>query len=110
MVDVTTSISIAHPRVKVAEYASDPDNAPRWYVNIKSVEWITAKPLRIRSQIAFQATFLGRTLKYVYEVIEYVHCEKLVMRTSSGPFLMETTYAWETLDESTTRMTNSRYE
>ena len=37
--DVVTETVIDRPRAEVAEYASDPDNVPRWYVNIHSVEW-----------------------------------------------------------------------
>jgi hypothetical protein len=40
------------------------------YVNIKSAEWLTPKPLTIGSKIAFKAQFLGRELSYVYEIIE----------------------------------------
>lgn len=105
MVDVKTEILIKCPRNKVSEYVSNPDNAPKWYVNIKSVEWKTPKPLALGSQIAFKAQFLGRKLEYVYEIVKLVSGQKLVMRTSSGPFTMETTYLWEAVDDKTTHMT-----
>lgn len=105
MVDVFTEIKIRCPIHKVSEYAADPDNAPDWYVNIKSAEWRTPKPLTIGSQIAFNALFLGRQLAYIYEIVEYIPGEKLVMSTADGPFPMETTYTWESLDENVTRMT-----
>jgi hypothetical protein len=38
MVDVLTQIEIKCPKAKVAEYASDPNHAPEWYVNIKSAD------------------------------------------------------------------------
>ena len=54
-VDILTEVVINCPIAKVAEYASDPDNAPEWYVNIKSAEWRSSKPLKVGSQIAFKA-------------------------------------------------------
>ena len=105
MVDVNTEIIINKPVEVVSSYAMNPDNAPKWYVNIDSAEWRTAKPLTQGSQIAFKAQFMGRTLAYIYEIIELIPHEKLVMRTADGPFLMETTYTWSAIDENTTKMT-----
>jgi uncharacterized membrane protein len=105
MVDVTTEITINGPLEKVSEYAANPDHAPKWYVNIKSAEWKTEKPLKIGSKIAFIAHFLGRKLSYVYEIVEFIPGEKMVMRTADGPFPMETTYMWKAVDHNKTKMT-----
>jgi uncharacterized membrane protein len=104
-VDISSEIVIRRPRDQVAAYSADPENAPKWYVNIKSVEWKTPPPLRLGSQIAFVANFLGRRMAYVYEIAELQTGQKLVMRTASGPFPMETTYEWQSVDTVTTRMT-----
>jgi Polyketide cyclase / dehydrase and lipid transport len=104
-VDVETEIDIASPRVQVATYACDPDNATEWYENIKKVEWKTPRPLFVGSRIAFVASFLGRSLAYTYEVTDLVPGERLVMRTTEGPFPMETTYTWRDAGEGSTRMT-----
>jgi len=105
MVDVFTEIVINSPLNKVADYAANPDNAPEWYVNIKSADWKTPKPLTVGSQVAFVAHFLGRKLAYTYEFVEFVPLQKLVMRTSQGPFPMETTYTWTAIDNNSTKMT-----
>jgi uncharacterized membrane protein len=104
-VDVTTGIIVDRPAADVAAFAADPDNAPAWYVNIKSVEWQTPRPLTVGSRIAFVAEFLGRRLAYTYEIAELVPGRRLVMRTADGPFPMETTYTWDTIDGGGTRMT-----
>ncbi len=105
MVDVMTEIKIGCPIDKVSEYATNPENAPKWYVNIHIAEWQTPKPLTVGSRIAFKAQFLGRQLAYIYEVVEFIKGQKLVMRTADGPFPMETTYTREAIDDNLTRMT-----
>jgi hypothetical protein len=103
-VDVLSETVVERPRDEVAAWAANPDNAPKWYVNIKAVEWKTPPPLRVGSRIAFAARFLGRRLLYTYQIVDLVPGERLVMRTAEGPFPMETTYAWQAAGERSTRM------
>jgi uncharacterized protein YndB with AHSA1/START domain len=104
-VDVTTEIVIDRPCAQVAAYAADPSHAPDWYANIASVSWRSQPPARVGSTMDFVARFLGRRLAYTYEIVDLVPGQRLVMRTAQGPFPMETTYTWEPVDESRTRMT-----
>lgn len=104
-VDVVSDIEIDRPVDQVAAFAGDPPNAPRWYTNIKSVEWLTEPPVAVGAKLDFVAVFLGRRLAYTYEIVEFVPNERLVMSTIAGPFPMETTYTWQALDAGRTRMT-----
>ncbi|MEX2016523.1 MAG: SRPBCC family protein [Candidatus Hydrogenedentales bacterium] len=103
-VNVTSTIDIDRPRDEVAAFAANPDNVPAWYQNIKSVEWETEPPLRVGTRVAFLAEFLGRRLAYTYVVAEHLPGERLVMRTSQGPFPMETRYEWRSTVTGGTRM------
>lgn len=104
-VDVLTDIVIGRPAEIVAAFSADPANAPAWYQNISSASWQTSPPLRAGSRLAFTARFLGRELAYTYEVIDFTPAQRLVMRTTQGPFPMETTYTWQVIDDRSTRMT-----
>jgi len=103
-VDVETSIVIGRPLGDVAAYATDPSNAPEWYANIQSVRWQTTPPAQVGTLVEFVARFLGRTLRYTYEITELVPEERLVMRTQEGPFPMETTYTWSAASAASTNM------
>lgn len=103
MVNVVTEIIIDRPIEVVRAFSANPDNAPQWYRNIKSVVWKTSKPLSEGSKIEFVAHFLGRKLVYTYEIMTF-NDHELVMRTAEGPFPMETSYRWERINNHATRM------
>jgi uncharacterized membrane protein len=105
VVDVVTEATIRRTVDDVAAYAADPSNAPEWYDNIDSVEWETEPVVAVGSRAAFVARFLGRTLRYTYEIVEHVPGQRLVMRTAQGPFPMETTYTWSAGPDGATTMT-----
>jgi hypothetical protein len=104
-VEVNSKIVIDRPREHVASFAADPTNAPKWYTNIKSIEWKTPpRPLRVGSRVEFIAQFLGRRLIYTYEFITLDLPNRLTMRSTNGPFPMETSYIWEELGGGRTLM------
>jgi hypothetical protein len=49
-VDVVNTALNNRPAADVARYAADPDTAPLWYENIKSVEWKTPRPVQVGSR------------------------------------------------------------
>lgn len=103
--DVVSEVEMECPRERVASFSGDPANAPKWYVNIKSVEWKGEPGVRVGARIAFVAVFLGKRLAYTYEIVEHVPGDRLVMRTAEGPFPMETSYAWADAGPGRTKMT-----
>jgi hypothetical protein len=104
MVDVTTEIIINLPKEKVAEFVSNPGNAPQWCTHIKSVEW-KEKPLRAGVLIIFNEQIMHRYQQHVYEVVEVIPGQKIVIRTQSNGMMLETTFGWQAVDEDTTCMT-----
>jgi uncharacterized membrane protein len=104
-VDVLTEIVIERPPGVVSAYACDPANAPRWYGNIKSVEWKSEPVVHVGAQAAFVAEFLGKRLEYIYEIAEFEPGERLVMRAAHGPFPMETVYTFTETRDGHTHMT-----
>ncbi|MEZ4369237.1 MAG: SRPBCC family protein [Polyangiaceae bacterium] len=109
-VDVQTETLIQRPLEEVATFSADPDNAPRWYANIKSVEWRSQPGVRVGARVAFVAHFLGRRMAYTYEIVEYEPEARLVMRTAEGPFPMETSYGWEAAGQGTLMRLRNRGE
>ena len=85
-VDVLTEIEIDRPQTEVARFAGDPSNAPPWYVNIASVNWVTPPPLAVGSRMAFVARFISAGWPIAYEIVELIPGERLVMRTAQGAF------------------------
>ncbi|HEX4465862.1 MAG TPA: SRPBCC family protein [Solirubrobacteraceae bacterium] len=105
-VDVVTEVVIARPRVEVAEFVADPDNATAWCMLVKAVDWRRPRgaTVAVGSRVGFVASFLGRRFAYTCEVVEHVQGERLRMRSTDAAFPMETTYAWRDLEEGITAM------
>jgi hypothetical protein len=104
MVDVSIEIIINLPKEIVAEFASDPGNVPNWCTPIKSVEWNNEAPLRAGAKLVFNE-HMRRRKQHVYEVVEIIPGQKVIMKTRSHGMRMETTVAWQAINENTTCMT-----
>jgi uncharacterized membrane protein len=104
-VDVAVTAVIERPVAEVAEYAGDPSNAPEWYRRISSAVWETEPPIMLGSRVTFRARFLGRDLVYTYEIVEYTPGEQVAMRSTEGPFPMNTTSTWRPVGDRVTHMT-----
>jgi uncharacterized membrane protein len=105
MVDVSTEIIINLPKEKVAEFASYPGNVPNWCTHIKSVEWNNEAPLRAGAKLVFNERVMRRSQHHVYEVVEIIPGQKVIMKSQGNGMRMETTVAWQAINENTTCMT-----
>lgn len=99
--DVTAEATIAADRERVATYATDPRNDPVWIGRISEAEMLTDPPLEKGSAVRRVASFMGRRIEYVLEVIELDPATRLAMRSIRSPFPMAVTYSFEEAEDGT---------
>ena len=83
---------ISAPADLVADFVTNPDNAPVWHTNVTAVEWHTARPATTGSRFDVVASILGRNVTYPIEIIEFVPQERLTIRSDQSRFPLEITY------------------
>ena len=91
-VDVTVEREIARERPAVAGFVMDPANDTRWIKALDSVRTLGDGPVGPGTRVERIASFLGRRIEYVNEIVELVPGERLVMRSVKAPFPMEVRY------------------
>lgn len=99
--DVKVEIEVARPRGEVAGYATDWRNDRAWIGALSEVQLVTEPPFRVGSRVKRVATFLGKRIEYVNEIVEYEPGARIVMRSVEAPFPMTVTYEFEDLDGGT---------
>jgi hypothetical protein len=99
--DVTVETRIARPREEVARYAADPANDTEWIGALSEARLLTAPPFGVGSRVARTASFLGKRIEYVNEVVEHDPGRRLTMRSVKAPFPMTVVYEWEDADAGT---------
>ena len=94
-IDVTASTTIAAPRDEVARYVMDHRNDPIWIGGISESELMGERPLVEGSRVRRVASFMGKRIEYVNEVVLLEPGTTLEMRSVKSPFPMVVTYAFE---------------
>ena len=94
-VDVTVQRTIDRPREAVARFAMDPANDTRWITALRSVRKLTDGPVGPGTRVERVASFLGKRMEYVNEVVTHEPGARLVMRSVKAPFAMTITYEFE---------------
>ena len=85
-VDITSSLAIAAPAPAVWDIISDFSRNPEWQKGMDSCVWLTDPPLRVGSRYTQEASFLGRTIRSVFEVTELVAGSTVTIDTVEGTF------------------------
>ena len=94
-VDVTVERVVRAARPDVAAYVADNRNDPEWIGGISESELLGDPPVRVGSRVRRVASFMGRRVEYVNEVIRLDPGSVLEMRSVVSPFPMEVAYGFE---------------
>jgi carbon monoxide dehydrogenase subunit G len=101
-VDVTVEQAIARDRDTVARFVMDPANDTRWIKALTSVQTLNGDaPAGVGTQVERVASFLGRRIEYVNEIVALEPGRRLAMRSVKAPFPMEVTYELEDAGDGT---------
>jgi carbon monoxide dehydrogenase subunit G len=93
-VDITARIHVDRDPAAVAAYMTDPNNDPEWIGGLREAELVGDQPVAVGSRVRRVASFLGRRVEYVNEVLALDHT-RLDMRSVKSPFPMRITYRFE---------------
>jgi uncharacterized membrane protein len=99
--DVQVETLIRRPRREVSSYAMDWRNDRSWIRALTGARLLTPEPFGIGSRVARSASFLGREIEYVNEIVELEPERRLVMRSVQAPFPMTIVYEFEDADDGT---------
>jgi carbon monoxide dehydrogenase subunit G len=92
-IDITAEVRVARPPQDVAAYMTDPENDPAWIGGVREVRLLSPPPVGAGSRVARVASFLGRRVEYVNEVVALDDAH-LDMRSVAAPFPMHITYSF----------------
>jgi uncharacterized membrane protein len=100
-IEIRVEQRIARPPAEVAAYVTDWQNDPTWIKALAEVRLLDEPPLRVGSRVLRVASFRGRSIEYVNEVVELEPGSRLVMRSVEAPFPMTVVYEFEEAGEAT---------
>ena len=94
-IDVSAQLLINRSKDEVAEYATNPSNDPIWVSGIVEAKLLTEPPLSQGSRVERVASFMGKRIQYILEVVEWEPASRMAMHSIKGPFPMDVTYEFE---------------
>jgi len=100
-IDVTGEVYVRRLRAGVAAYMMDPTNDPQWIGGLREARLLGDPPLGEGGRVARVASFAGRRVEYVNEIVRLEPGRVLDMRSVKAPFPMRITYSFEDRDGGT---------
>lgn len=94
MIDVTATVLIRRPLEAVSAYMTDPANDTAWIRALTAARQLTPPPPAKGMRVERAAKFMGRSMTYTTEVIEWSPAERVQMQTMDGPYPMAVTYSF----------------
>lgn len=83
---MTAIREINRPAAEVFEFFSDAANNPKWQAGMVSCEWVTPPPIEVGSTYEQHARFMGRDVKSLFAVTEYVPGRSIRIDTIESTF------------------------
>jgi uncharacterized membrane protein len=101
---VERSATIDQPVDRVFEYVSTPENDPTWVPASLRHEMLSLPPMRVGSITEEDVWFLGRRMRYAWEIIQYEPPTAFALRSVSGPIPATIRVLLESLDGDRTKV------
>jgi uncharacterized membrane protein len=101
---VDRSATIDQPVDRVFEYVSTPDNDPMWVPASLRHEMLSPPPMRVGSITEEDVWFLGRRMRYAWEITPYEPPTVFALRSVSGPMPATIRVLLESLDGARTKV------
>jgi hypothetical protein len=95
---VDRSATIDQPIDRVFEYIATPDNDPTWVPASLRHEMLSPAPMRVGSITEEDVWFLGRRMRYAWEITQYEPPTVFALRSVSGPIPATIRVLLESLD------------
>ena len=101
---VDRSATIDQPVDRVFEYVSTPDNDPTWVPASLRHEMLSPPPMRVGSITEEDVWFLGRRMRYAWEITQYDPPTVFALQSISGSIPTTIRVLLEPLDSARTRI------
>jgi uncharacterized membrane protein len=98
-VQVTSEVRIARPADEVFAFIADAENNPTWQDGMRSCRWVTEPPIAVGSRYAQHASFVGRDIESLFEVVALEPDTSITIETIESTFPIRVTRSVEPVGE-----------